>query len=348
MNRVGLGILLLAAMGMAAPDVAFDWNTRGLEASDRHNYAEAEALFEKASQRWIALGPGFEAHLATTRLNQAQAVCAQGRRTDCARLFEESVALFRKSRGVADERTLTAMNLLGGIYSMLGQYDRGEALFQEALEAERRFLPGDVQMARSLGGLAAMRTHDGRLEEALPLAEEALAVVLRTEGEESVDAAMAYANVAEIHREARRAERALPLYRKSRALYEKLLGPRHPRVASILSQEGLILLAEGKLSLAGDYMQKSLRILRDSCPNCAFEMWVAETNLGLLRMRQAKYNEADMLFSHVLELQEKSLERPGPEVAATLQLLASARRKQHRFEDADRLKRRADVLLSYR
>jgi tetratricopeptide (TPR) repeat protein len=196
MNRVSLGMLLVAASAMAAQDVAFDWNIRGLEASDLHNYVEAEGLFEKASQRWMALGAGFEAHLATTRLNQAQAVCSQGRRVDCARLFEESVALFRRSRGVRDERTLTAMNLLGGIYSMLGQYDRAEPLFQEALDTERQFMPNDLQIARSLGGLAAMRTHEGKLDEALPLAEEALAVVLRTEGDNSLDAALAYANVA--------------------------------------------------------------------------------------------------------------------------------------------------------
>ena len=348
MNRVSLGMLVVAASAMAAQDVAFDWNTRGLEASDNRNYVEAEGLFEKASQRWMALGAGFEAHLATTRLNQAQAVCSQGRRVDCARLFEESVALFRKSRGVRDERTLTAMNLLGGIYSMLGQYDRAEPLFQEALDTERQFMPNDLQIARSLGGLAAMRTHEGKLAEALPLAEEALAVVLRTEGDNSLDAALAYANVAEIHREARRAERALPLYRKSRSLYEKLLGPEHPRVASVLSQEALILMEEGKLSLAERDMKKCIKILEGSCPNCAFEMWVAETNLGLLRMRQAKYREADYLFSHVLELQEKYLTRPGQELAATLQLLAAARQKQRRFDDANRLNQRASGILSYR
>jgi tetratricopeptide (TPR) repeat protein len=348
MHRVSLGVLGLVWAAMAAQDAGFDWNTRGLEASDRGHYVEAEGLFEQASQRWIALGAGFEAHLGTTRMNQAQAVCAQGRRPECARLFEESVTLFRRSLGTRDERTLTAMNLLGGIYSMLGQYDRAEPLFQEALKVERQFRPNDVQLARSLGGLAAMRTHDGKLDEALPLAEEALELVLKTEGESSLDAALAYANVAEVHREAHRADRALPLYRKSRALYEKLLGPQHARVASILSQEALILMSEGKLALAEREMKTCLKMLEAACPNCVFEKWVAETNLGLLRMRQGKYNEADTLLTHVLDLQEKYLRRPGPELAATLQLLAAVRQKQRRFDDAARLNRRADVILSYR
>jgi tetratricopeptide (TPR) repeat protein len=348
MNRVSLGILGLVGAAMAAQDPGLDWNQRGLEASERGAYAEAESLFAKASERWVSLGVKYEAHLGTTRLNQAQAVCSQGRRAECAKLFEESLALFRRSVGPHDERTLTAMNLLGGIYSMLGQYDRAEPMFQQALEVERKFAPNGVQLGRSLGGLAAMRTHEGKLEEALPLAEEALAVVLKTAGETSLDAALAYANVAEIHREAHRPDRALPLYRKSRALYAQLLSPQHPRVASVLSQEALILMAEGKVSLAERDMKRCLEMLEASCPNCVFEKWVAETNFGLLRMRQGKYAQADVLFTHVLELQEKYLQRPGPELAATLQLLSAVRQKQRRFDDAARLSKRADLILSYR
>ena len=47
-----------------------------------------------------------------------------------------------------------------------------------------------------------------------------------------------------------RPDRALPLYRKARFIYEQGLGPSDPRVSAILSQEGLILMAEGKLALA--------------------------------------------------------------------------------------------------
>src|ERR1051325_4633481 len=89
MKWVSLGILGLAAVA-AAQEPAFEWNARGLELSERGEYVEAERLLEQASQRWLSLGVGFEAHLATTRLNQGQAVCSQGRRRECAKLLEES------------------------------------------------------------------------------------------------------------------------------------------------------------------------------------------------------------------------------------------------------------------
>ena len=47
-----------------------------------------------------------------------------------------------------------------------------------------------------------------------------------------MDTALAYTSVAEAHRFAGAPERALPLYRKARSLYEKALGPEHPRVAA--------------------------------------------------------------------------------------------------------------------
>jgi tetratricopeptide (TPR) repeat protein len=351
MKWVTLAVFGVTTAALAAQDqatTALNWNEEGMRASNRGQYAAAEQLFENASQLWISLGPGYEAHLATSRMNQAQAICAQGNRPECARLLEVSVDLFRRSLGLRNERTLTSMNLLGGIYSMLGEYGKAESMFQQALDVEREFFSNDIQYARSLGGIAAMRTHDRKLDEALPLAEQALEVVLKSAGEETLDAALAYANVAEIHRAANRNDRALPLYRKSRALYERLLGSGHARVASILGQEGLILMTEGKLALADRDMQASLKMLEASCPDCIFEKWVGETNLGLLRLRQGKYNEADRLFTSVLAMQEKYLRQPSEELAKTLHLLASVRQKQRRFEDAERLTKRANVISAYK
>jgi tetratricopeptide (TPR) repeat protein len=85
-----------------------------------------------------------------------------------------------------------------------------------------------------------------------------------------------------------------------------------------------------------------------SCPKCSFERAAAENNLALLRIRQGKLEEADRLLTHVLELQEKAPEMPKSEMAVTLQSLAAVRHQEKRYEDAERLKRRAALLLSYR
>ena len=60
------------------------------------------------------------------------------------------------------------MNLLAGVCVMMEDYARAEALYSEALPVERQYFPHDVQLSRSLGGLASMSMQRGELDAALP------------------------------------------------------------------------------------------------------------------------------------------------------------------------------------
>jgi tetratricopeptide (TPR) repeat protein len=243
---------------------------------------------------------------------------------------------------------MTNVNRMASHYLTLGDVDRAERLYAEALPIAREWYPDDVQLAHSLGGLASAHLRKGQTADVLPLAEEALEVARKTAGENSLDAAQMYANVAEIHRTLGRPERALPLYRKARFICEKAVGPADPRALTILSQEGLILMGEGKLTLAEQALNRSLDGLGKSCPWCVHEVSVAENNLGLLRLKQKRYADADQLLSHVLSLQEKYLTQPAREMADTLNNLAVVREKEQLHADAVRLHNRAAMILGLR
>lgn len=348
MNTISLLLIALSSISVGQQSVASSLNDRGLAAAEHRDFETAKKLYQEAIDAWKKQGPEYEAHVAIVTMNLAQVLGAEGKRVECAAALEESLRGFRKTLGIRDLRSLAALNILGGIYMMLGNHGRAEELFREALPIERELYPADTQLARTLGGLASLHMREGRTEQALPLAEEALGITIKTEGEVSLDSALAYANVAEAHRVLNRPARALPLFRKSRSIYEKLLGPEHARVSSVLTQEGLLLLAEGKLGMAEDALERSLAIVAKACPNCAFERAAAENNLALLRIRQGKLAEADRLLSSVLALQEKAPDMPRSEMAVTLQSLAVVREREKRFEDAERLKRRAQLLQSYR
>lgn len=341
-------LLLVSISALAGQSPASEMNDRALAAADKEDFETAKKLYAEAIGLWEQKGPDYLAHISIVKTNLAQVLCAEGRRVECAAMLREAVAGLRKTVGVKDLQTLSAMNLLGGIDMMLGNTAEAEVLFTEALPIEKQFYPGDVQLARTLGGLASLHMRAGRPEQALPLAEQALAILIKAEGENSLDTALAYANIAEGHRVLGRPERALPLFRKSRAIYERLLGPEHPRVSSVLTQEGLMLMADGKLAMAEEVLQRSLAAVEKSCPKCAFERVAAQNNLALLRIRQGKFDEADRLLTEVLALQEKAEQMPKAEIAVTLQSLAVVRKRERRYEDAERLNRRAALLLSYR
>ena len=251
MNWLLIGLLTaIRAAAQTPAETAQSLNTQGNRVAESGNYPEAQRLYREAIQIWRSLGPEYEAHTAGTLLNLAVAMADDGQRLAAVKISEEALALHRRTLGATHHRTVANMNLLASNYLMLGDPDRAEALFREALPIERELYPRDIQTARTLEGLAYGLVRRRQAREALPLAEEALGIAIQCAGEDSMEAALAYSSVAEVHRAMGSGERALPLYRKARALYQKALGPDHPRVASILSQEGLILMQDGKLALA--------------------------------------------------------------------------------------------------
>ena len=349
MNWVFIGLLTaLTAAAQTPAETAQSLNTQGNRVAESGNNPEAQRLYREALQIWRSLGPAYEAHTAGTLLNLAVAMADDGQRLAAAKVSEEALALHRRTLGATHHRTVANMNLLASNYLMLGDPGRAEALYREVLPIERELYPRDIQTARTLEGLAYGLVQRRQAREALPLAEEALGISIQCAGEDSMDTALAYSSVAEAHRAMGSGERALPLYRKARALYQKALGPDHPRVASILSQEGLILMQDGKLALAGQSMAQAVKSLKTVCPGCLTELSIAENNLGLLRLRQKKYREADEAFTIAVELREKISVSAGPELADALQSLALVREKERRFDDAARLNTRAETIRSYR
>ncbi|MCU1238047.1 MAG: repeat-containing protein, partial [Candidatus Solibacter sp.] len=236
------------AAAQSPADKAHTLNNQGNRLAEKAEYAAAEPLYREAIDIWRTLGPEFEPHLAGTLLNLAVDLSGEGKRPAAMKVYADALALHRHSLGDRHHRTLTNMNLLASTFLMLGSPDRAEALFREALPVERELFPADIQTARTLEGLSNCMIRNNQLRDALTLSEEALAIAIKAAGEDSLDVALAYASVGEAHRSSGNNTRALPIFRKSRSLYEKFLGPNHPRVASLLSQEGLILMDDNKLS----------------------------------------------------------------------------------------------------
>jgi tetratricopeptide (TPR) repeat protein len=349
MNWLRFWVVGMAGVAAAGAQTAPDNpNVLGNRAADRGDFAAAEPYYQKAVEEFRAMGPDYEAHLAGSLVNLASAACGQGRRAEGAKYFEEALVLHQRTVGPKHLRTMVNINRMATNYLVLGDADRAQSLLTGALAIERELYPNDGQLAQTLGGLAGVMMRKGQMAEALPMVEEALEIARKSSGDGSVEAAQMYANVAEVHRVLGRPDRALPLYRKARFIYETAMGKADTRVAATLSQEGLILINDGKLTLAGQALERAVDILRQSCPLCAPEMSIAENNLGILRLKQKRYAEADRLLTHVLALQEKYMAKPGREMADTLQNLSVVREKEQLHADAVRLRNRATTLLSYR
>jgi len=294
-------------------------NRRGLEAEGRRDYAEAEKNYRQSSELFRLLGPQFEAHLSIELFNLAESMCWQGKWREVAPVFDESLTLSRRALGPKHIRTLADLNALANVSMMLGDTARAEALLEEAQAIARTNYPADLHFAHTLAALSGLSLRMGRPDEALPYADEALSVALKAEGVEGAESALMYQNVAQVHQAAHRLERALPLFRKARAILERLGRTADPRYASLLSQEGLALMDEGKLGLAESDMRRAIELLSQP-PVATFELAAAQSNLGVLRMRQKKYAEADELLTKAL-----SGEQDVAQIGRTQEALAQVR-----------------------
>jgi tetratricopeptide (TPR) repeat protein len=320
--------LILFVHALAAqPEAASALNQRCVDAYAHGDYASAERLCRESIAQWQRLGSAFAPHLGATRVNLAQALAGQGLRAEAREEAQQAVAVLRTSPGPRDPHTLTAMNLLAAFDVSFGDDASAERLLSEALPIERTLEPDGVLLSLSLHVLACLRVHQHRFGEALPFADEALRIAIRSSGADSPDAALTYATAAEVHRAAGRPDRALPLYRHARAIYETRFGFEDLRVAPILTEEALILIDDRKFALAEQQLRHSLAILDRACPACAVERCGAEGALALLRTRQGKYAEADRLFTHVLTVQ-RSAPVPASAIADTLASLSFVRSKE--------------------
>ena len=137
----------------------------------------------------------------------------------------------------------------------------------------------------------------------------------------------------------------MPLLRKAEAIFTRLLGPNHPTTASVQSQEGVVLTELGELASAERVLTAAVASL-DRCTGCTYEMAVAKTNLGLLRIRQKKFDKAGAILGESLVLEEKLSLSGKSDMATTLRLLAEVRDHERRPDEAARLRQRASGFVA--
>lgn len=347
------GIIILSvtsvALGADTPRIAFDWNERGVAAAARGDMVEAEKDYNTALGIWRALGPNYQAHAATTLYNLAQVFLGEGKWAGSIPLFEEALNLGRRTLGIRNDRTLGTLNALGRAYMITGDFDRSAQCFLEALPIERELFPNRLELAQTLASLAVLRTREDRTAEALPLGEEALSIAIRSVGDDASDTATMYAIVGEIHDRAGRPERALPLFRKAHAIYDRTIQRTDLRYSTLLTSDAVALIGDGKLWAAEKELRQAIDLLTQHASQYGFALAIAESDFGLLRMRQKRYADADTYLRRALEREEQYSTGPAGDRLQTLKLLAELRDKQHRRAESTALRQRiAAIQTTYR
>ncbi|HJZ32155.1 MAG TPA: tetratricopeptide repeat protein, partial [Hyphomicrobiaceae bacterium] len=137
---------------------------------------------------------------------------------------------------------------------------------------------------------------------------------------------------------------AEPLYRRSLAIREKVLGPGHPDVAQSLNNLALLCRNQGRYPEAEQLYRRSLAIretaLGPDHPSVANSL----NNLAELYQGQGRYAEAEPLYKRTVAIVEKALGPDHPNVGTSLNNLAGLYQAQGRTDDAEPLYKRTAAI----
>ena len=173
----------------------------------------------------------------------------------------------------------------------------------------------------------------GRYSEAMPLAEQVLAITEAQLGPDHPSTATSLNNLAELHRSMGRYGEAEPLYQRALAIKEAQLGPDHPSTATSLNNLAELYRSMGRYGEAEPLSRRALAIneaqLGPDHPSTANSL----NNLAALYDSMGRYGEAEPLYRRALAIYEAQLGPDHPLTAISLNNLALLYWDQGQLQD---------------
>lgn len=144
----------------------------------------------------------------------------------------------------------------------------------------------------------------------------------------------------ELYRQGRLGEAEAP-YKRSLAIFEKVRGPDHPDVATVLTNLGLLYASQGRFAEAEPLYKRGLTIREKALGPDHPDLANSLNNLATMYHRQGRYADAEPLLKRSLAARDKAMGSNHPDVAVALNNLAVLYVDQGRDADAEPLFKRS-------
>lgn len=221
---------------------------------------EATAYYHEAQEiRRAALGDNHPV-LSDSLQKLAAVEWGEGR-------YEQAIRLFRQAReilGPEERDAPLALSLIANVGLIMvdrGQVDEGLAVMRSVLPRfEATFGRDHTEVARIQMQIGVAFGKLGKHAEAEPLLQGASEVFAAKEGSETIDAAMALYEQAELQRRRKRLGEAIATYRRSLAIVAATMGKGFRGAGHVLTGLGLTYLAQRRYAEAATALQRALTL----------------------------------------------------------------------------------------
>lgn len=159
---------------------------------------------------------------------------------------------------------------------------------------------------------------EGKYEQALQAAAEALKVAQATYGQDDFHVSLTLGYLGQIFSDAGDYKNAEPAYERALAIDEKSSGPESTDVASDLGDLGTLYFHEKRYAKAEPLFARALKLDQKGHGPESAEVGTDLANLGLSIEYQARYAEAEPLLEHALAIDEKKRGADAPDVGLDL------------------------------
>ncbi|MCP3141519.1 serine/threonine-protein kinase [Pyxidicoccus xibeiensis] len=303
------------------------------------DYRGAEASLREALPL-AAQGRDSELEARAWNLLVTEVGARQARYADALAL---ELPLMTAARRVGDDQHLAfALESMGNMRWMTGEYTQGLEYYQRALEAlERAPNVDELGMTRLLNSLGNVLMDLGQHAKAREFYERSLVMKQELLGAEHPAIASTLNNLGIVDEELGDYVQAQARYEHALALRQKLLGPEHPQVASSLANLGDVLLARGQLDTALAHHERALALRQKALgpehPGVAYSY----SSLGEARASLGQDARAREAFERALAIHEKTQGAEHVETAEACVPLGRTLVRLGRWEEASLYLRRA-------
>jgi eukaryotic-like serine/threonine-protein kinase len=264
-------------------------------------------------------------------------------RTPARALIAEVLELRQRSGDTMTAEYADEVGRGAALLGLLGQMDSADALHRQRLELVRRIHgPGHPLMAHALIAYSSHVFTAGRLEQTFELREDAIRI-LRSAHQPPLDVlGEALGLLSSSYRDLQRLADADSAARESLAVYRELYGDEHPSTAIARVRSAQVAHERGDYAGAARLYREALPVLERTLGPDHRNTHASWNNLGTVLMEAEDYAGAEQVHRRILEMRRRlSGGDDDPEVAGSLQNLAAALLRQHRFAEAESLSLRA-------
>ncbi len=288
--------------------------------------AEAEPLLSEAYMVARSSGDDFIAYQSAATLVRVVGFQLD-RPEDALRWGKHAKVLLPQIPEGRRERGMV-FDALSSIHRHLGDLESAEAMQRRAVEESRKAEDGGWEHGGTMMGLAGIIADRGRFDEARPLAERALQIMLERRGPDHPSTGVAHSKLAPILEAQGHTDDAIEHRRKALEIFERAYPQGHPRIGAAANNYGDALMEAGRVNEALPHIERAVEIFGTLAPGSRRHMFVTKVLANALE-QAGRVDDAIERYRQVLRTQHDPVLR-----AQTLSDLGDTLRSEGRMAEA--------------